>query len=58
MKYRLTYQFCDTEAQAQELTKQLNKNGTYYVRKNKPAHFTPWESLDGKEKAFIVWYYI
>lgn len=53
--YRLTFEFCKNENQAQALCERLNKTSTYYIRKNKPAHYTPYNS---NEYNFIVWYYI
>ena len=56
-KYHMTFEFRKTEEEAQKLANEINKNATYYMRKNKPAHFTPWESSDHKEKLFVVWYW-
>jgi len=57
-KYELRFCFVDTEEEAiQEVFKE-NSTGTRYKRKNRPAHYTPWSSLDGRENKFIVWYYV
>lgn len=57
-KYRLTFDFVNTEAEAVKRVVAENTTGTRYKRKNLPAHYTPWSSLDGRENKFIVWYYI
>lgn len=56
-KLRLTFDFFDTEEQAADFCFNYNANSSYYMRKNKPAHYTPWSSSDGKEQKFIAWYY-
>ena len=56
-KYNLTFEFKETEEQAKNFCENVNKRLSYYMRKNKPAHFTPWSSQDGKEKLFVCWYY-
>lgn len=56
-RYRYTFDFCDTEAQAIRLCSFINKTSSYYMRKNKPAGYTPWQSADGKENKFVVFYY-
>lgn len=53
-RYSLTFRFFDTEHQAEIFCNRENQNS--YIRKRHPAHFTPWESSDGKEKKFIAWY--
>ena len=55
-KYITTFEFFDTEEQAKEFCETKNMNSSYYVRKNHPAHYTPWSSQDGTENKFIVWY--
>lgn len=57
MRYTLTFQFFDTQEQAQAFCDRENASGTAYKRKNKTAHFTPWTSTDKTEHKFIVWYY-
>ena len=54
-RYRLTFDFHDTAEQAQAFCDRINENR--YLRKNHPAHFTPWTSRDGSESKFIAWYY-
>lgn len=35
----------------------INAGYTYYMRKNHPAHFTPWKASDGDNKYnFVVLY--
>lgn len=58
MKLRLTFNFFDTESSANHFCDTFNKKASYYIRKNKPAHFTPWVSQDGTEHKYIAWYYI
>lgn len=55
-KYRTTFDFFDTEEQAQVFCDKENKSASPYVRKKYPAHYTPWSSQDGKEHKFIAWY--
>lgn len=54
--YITTFEFFDTEEQAKEFCETKNMNSSYYVRKNYPAHYTPWSSQDGTENKFIAWY--
>lgn len=56
-RWRLTFKFFDTEKEAYDFCNRLWDESSYYVRKHYAAHYTPWESLDGKEHKFIVWYY-
>ena len=56
-KYQLTFEFHSTEEQAAAACERLNKTATPYMRKHHPAHYTPWESLDGRESKFIVWFH-
>ena len=56
-KYNLTFEFKETEEQAKNFCKNVSKGLSYYMRKNKPAIYTPWQSKDGKENLFICWYY-
>lgn len=58
MRYRKTFKIVDTEEQAQTMCDTLNYTYTPYMRKNHPAHYTSWQSADGKENKFIVWYYV
>lgn len=56
-KYRLTFEFAETEEKAIKLCEQINKNYTYYMRKNHPAHYTPWSDKENKSKYhFVVWF--
>lgn len=60
-RYRYTFKFVDTLEQARAEVARLNTIATRYIRKNKPAHFTPWESRNNEgeviEQKYIVWYY-
>lgn len=62
MRYRLTFDFTETEAQAKALCDRLNARATRYIKTKKPAHFTPWEARDRQgnvtEQKYIVWYYV
>lgn len=53
-RYKKSFKFFDTEEDAIEFCATENKN--YYIRKNHPAHYTPWVSKDGTENKFIAWY--
>lgn len=55
-KYNLTFEFADTEEKARTFCNAINRNYTRYMRKNHPAHYTPWSSQDGKEQKFVCWY--
>lgn len=54
-RYNLWYIFARTEQEAREICQRENSTGTAYKRKHHPAHYTPWDSSDGKEHLFIVW---
>lgn len=56
-KYDKTFTFVDTEAEAKRFCDVENTKGSYYKRKNKKSHYTPWHSSNGKEHKFICWYY-
>lgn len=55
---RLTFQFVDTENEAKELCKTIQKNQNSYRKQFHKPSYTPWESSDRKEHAFVVWYVI
>ena len=57
-KYRLTFTFKKTEEEAKEWCDLMNKESTYYIRKNKPAHYTPWGDENENTYHYICWYYI
>lgn len=57
MRTRLTFVFTDTEKDAAEICEKVNATQSRYMTKRHPAHFTPWESKDGKIKKFVVWYH-
>ncbi len=50
-QHRETFEFFDTEQQAAAFVAERKKQ-------RRKAHMTPWQSADGKENKFIVWYYI
>lgn len=57
-RYRLTFEFTETEEKAIELCKRLNDRATRYIRTHKPAHYTPWQANSNTDPMhFIVWYY-
>lgn len=53
-RYSMTFKFFDTEEQAKSFCD--NENLNRYIRKNHPAHYTPWTSQDGTEHKFVAWY--
>ena len=53
-RYRMTFEFFDTEDQAKIFCGNENLNN--YIRKNHTAHYTPWSSQDGKENKYVAWY--
>lgn len=61
-KYRLTFEFVETEEEARVLTTRYNRDSTKYMRENKPSHYTPWEARDAEgnvtESKFIVWHWV
>lgn len=58
MRYRKTFEFAETQEQAKALCERLNASASQYIRKNKPATFTSWQSKDKNDKAhYVVWYY-
>lgn len=57
-RYRKTFEFCDTQEQAQAFCDRINASYSSYARKHYKAFFTPWSSSNGQEHKFIVWYSI
>ena len=55
-KYQLDFFFRDTEEEAKELCKDLQRQQNAYVNRRYKAHYTRWESGDHKEHKFVVWY--
>jgi viroplasmin and RNaseH domain-containing protein len=55
-KYNRTYKFFDTEEQAKNFCDKENTQNSYYLRKNHPASYTAWTSMNGEEHKFIAWY--
>lgn len=53
-KYNLTYEFFDTEEQAQAFCDRENASGTAWKRTKNKAHFTPWTNSKQTERKFIV----
>ena len=56
-KYYKTFTFCNSLEEARAFCDSYNANATEHMRRNHPAHFTPWISQDGNEKKYICWYY-
>ena len=56
-KYYMTFKFVDTEKEAREFCVNTNMLATYYERKHYPAHYTPWDSMDGNEHKFVCFYW-
>ena len=52
----LDFMFVDTIEQAKQLVSSIRKKQNTYRNKYYPPHFTPWESQDGKEHKFVVWF--
>ena len=53
-RYKLTFKFVDTEEEAKAFCNKENQDP--YIRENHKAIYAPWESQDGIEHKFIVWY--
>lgn len=56
-KYNKTFQFFNTEEEAQSFCERENSTGSAYKRNRYPAHFTPWTSSDATEHKYIAWYH-
>ena len=62
-RYQLRYQLIEgSETAAKAFCRRENLSATRYIRKNKPAHYAPYEIRDnygtGKHwNGFICWYY-
>lgn len=56
MKHTWMVKFVETEEEAKAFCSSCNKSATPYVRRRYPSHYTPWESMDHKEKLFCCWY--
>ena len=50
-QHRKTFAFFNTEQLAAAFVASCRKQ-------RRKAHMTPWQSADGRENKFIVWYYI
>lgn len=56
--YQTMLKFFETAEQAKRFCDSYNKSATAYIRKNHPAHFTPWQSSSPTDTAhFVAWYY-
>ena len=55
-KYYRSFYFANTEGEARQAVERLNRNASPYMRRNHPAAYTPWTSLDGSQTLFCVWY--
>lgn len=53
---RRTFQFVETEQEAIELCKTINKNQNSYRRQFHKPSYTPWTSEDQTQHLFVVWY--
>jgi len=51
-KYRLTFEFKDTKAEAEAFCDLINKNYTSYMKKHYKAYFTPWHGCE----RYICWF--
>ena len=60
-RYRLAFEFVKTERDAQMLVRVKNRMASDYIRKHKPARYSPWEAKDKDgnvtESKWIVWYW-
>lgn len=57
-KYWLTFEFFDTEEQAETACDTIFDGYTAYLKRSKKRpHWSPWDSLDGREHKYLVWYY-
>lgn len=58
MRYKLTFEFTETEEQAKRIADNYNATATPYARKHHKGHYTPWESKDPNcTKHFVVFTY-
>lgn len=53
---RQTFAFVETENDAKEMCKSIQKQQNSYRKQFHKPHYTPWTSSDGKEHCFVVWY--
>lgn len=53
-KYKFTYDFVNTEEEAINFCNTKNRNT--YICKHYHAYYTPWNSQNGREHKFVVWY--
>lgn len=56
MKYQKTFRFFGTKDQADRFAADYKRTATAWQKKRYPAAVTPWISMDGKEKLWLVWY--
>ena len=57
-KYHPNFYFCSTEDEAKALCEKIRGWSSAYCRRKYPPHYTPWDSTDGKEHRFIVWFHM
>ena len=67
-KYHLNFQFFATEDDARRFCEYVNSRSSAYLRRKKPAHYTPWEASETFggmglteikcDKHFVAWFYM
>lgn len=57
MSLRETFEFVDTEEEAIEMCKTIQRNQNSYRKMYRKPNYTPWTSQDGKEHKYVVWHY-
>lgn len=55
---RLTFEFVDTEDEAKDMCKKIQKYQNSYRKQFYKPSYTPWTSSDGKEHKYVVWYHV
>lgn len=58
MALRKTFEFVDTEEEAIEMCKTIQRNQNSYRKMYHQPNYTPWTSQNRKEHKFVVWYAI
>ena len=51
-----TFQFVETEEQAKQLCKDIQRYQNSYRKRWHKPHYTPWTSQDGTQHLFVVWF--
>lgn len=54
MRYYLTFDFTETEEQAQKIINNYNATATPYARKHHKGHYTTYQSNSPTDKAHFV----